>query len=146
MNASRIQTRLRRLTSAPERGAVQVFIIFTVVVLVVVVGLVVDGAGKVSAANNAQHVAASAARAATNAIGAETIAGRALEVDELLAEQVALDYIATAGMTGTATAEGSTITVTTQYVYATRFVSLIGIQSLIVNGEAEASLIDGPTV
>lgn len=127
-----------------ERGSAQVFLVLTVVALVLVVGLVVDGAGKVSAATEAQSVAASAARAATNAVSGETLQGGALGIDAGRAEAAALDYVAAAGMTGTASVSGATITVTTESAYATRFVSLIGITSLTVDGRASASLIDGP--
>ena len=137
--------RVSRLREQPERGSVQLFLILTVVTLVVVVGLVVDGGGKVQLATDAQHVASSAARAATNAISADTVAGHALSVDALLSTQVAEDYIENAGMTGTVSVDGATITVTTEAVYATRFVSLIGISTLTVTGTATASLIDGPT-
>lgn len=137
--------RVSRLRRQPERGSVQLFLILTVVTLVVVVGLVVDGGGKVQLATDAQHVASSAARAATNAISAETVAGHALSIDALLATQVAEDYIENAGMTGTVSVDGATITVTTEAVYGTRFVSLIGIRALSVTGTATASLIDNPT-
>ncbi|KAB1660303.1 hypothetical protein F8O01_02955 [Pseudoclavibacter chungangensis] len=140
-----LMMRVSQLRRQPERGSVQLFLILTVVTLVVVVGLVVDGGGKVQLATDAQHVASSAARAATNAISAETVAGHALSIDALLATQVAEDYIENADMTGTVSVDGATITVTTEAVYATRFVSLIGISTLTVSGTATASLIDGPT-
>ncbi|GGA55320.1 hypothetical protein GCM10011490_01490 [Pseudoclavibacter endophyticus] len=127
-----------------ERGSAQAFLVLTVVTLIVVIGLVVDGAGKVQAATAAQQVAASAARAATNAISGDTVDGASLAVDPHLAEHAALEYLAAAGMTGVAVATGSTITVTTETTYETRFVSIIGIGVLTVTGEAEASLITGP--
>lgn len=127
-----------------DRGSAQIFLILTVVTLIVVIGLVVDGAGKVQLATEAQNVASSAARAATNAISGETIDGQELSIDSLLAEQTAYDYIESAGFSGTVTVSGSTITVTTTGSYATRYVSLIGISTLTVTGTATASLIDGP--
>lgn len=130
--------------AAGERGSSQVFLVLTVVTLIVVIGLVVDGAAKVQASTNAQHIAASAARAATNAVSGATVGGEALAVDPVLAQQVALDYVAAAGMTGTVTVSGTTITVSVEHAVETRFLSLIGISTLRVTGEARANLIDGP--
>lgn len=127
-----------------ERGSSQVFLILTVVTLIVVIGLVVDGGARVQAATHAQHVAASAARAATNAVSGQTVGGDTLAVDPALAQQVAIDYIAEAGMTGTVTASGAEITVSVEHAVDTMFLSLIGITSLRVTGEARAILIDGP--
>lgn len=127
-----------------ERGSSQVFLVLTVVTLIVVIGLVVDGAAKVQAATHAQHIAASAARAATNAVSGQTVGGDALAVDPALAQTVASHYIAEAGMSGTVTVSGRTITVTVEHSVDTLFLSLIGISSLPATGEARAALIDGP--
>lgn len=128
-----------------ERGSTALFLILTVVSLVLVIGLVVDGGGKVQAATNAQQTAASAARAAANSIGAGTMIGQTLAVDSYKAEAAASDYIAASGMEGTVAVDGFTVTVTTSTNYTTRFLSLIGITQLPVDGQATAQLIDGPT-
>lgn len=133
-----------RTPLASERGSSQIFMILTVVALIVVVGLVVDGAGKVQAATSAQHVAASAARAATSAIAADVVESGTVSVDPALAEIAALDHIARSGMTGTVSVMGDAITVTTSTSHSTVFLSLIGITSLPASGEATALLIDGP--
>lgn len=126
-----------------ERGSSNLFLILTVVTLIVLVGLVVDGAGKVQTSAQAQHVAASAARAATGALAAGVIEGEPLAIDAATAEQAALDYVAAAGMTGTAEVSGDTITVSVETSYETLFVSLIGVSSLPAGGTATAQLIDG---
>lgn len=128
-----------------ERGSTALFLILTVVSLVLIIGLVVDGGGKVQAATNAQQTAASAARAAANSIGAGTMVGQSLAVDSYKAEEAASDYIAASGMEGTVAVDGFTVTVTTSTNYTTRFLSLIGITQLPVDGQATAQLIDGPT-
>lgn len=131
----------RRL--AGERGSSNLFLVLTVVTLVVIVGLVVDGAGKVQASAGAQHVAASAARAAISSLAGDTVGGRPIAIDAAAAEQAAIDAVSAAGMSGTATVSGDVITVTASTSYSTLFVSLIGIESLPATGEARAQLIDG---
>lgn len=127
-----------------ERGSSQLFFILTVVTLIVVVGLVVDGAAKVRASTDAQHVAASAARAATAAIAADVVEIGVVSIDPARAEAAALDAVARAGMTGSAVVDGDTITVTTETSVETNFISLIGITSLPATGHATAQLINGP--
>ncbi|MGO2112435.1 MAG: pilus assembly protein TadG-related protein [Pseudoclavibacter sp.] len=127
-----------------ERGSSQVLIILSVVALIVVIGLVVDGAGQVQARTNAQHVAASAARAAVSAIGGDTVDGATLAVDSAAAEFAAREQLEASGLTGTVDVTGAVVTVTVTDVYRTAFLSLIGIESLNVTASASASLIDGP--
>lgn len=107
-------------------------------------GLVVDGAGRVQAANDAQHTAASAARAATNQIHGNVINGGRPELNETSARTAAEHYLNAAGMTGTATIHAGEITVTATNTYETKFLSLIGIQTLTTDGHATARLITGP--
>ncbi|PPF32662.1 pilus assembly protein TadG-related protein [Pseudoclavibacter sp. AY1H1] len=128
-----------------ERGSTALFLVLTVVSLVLIIGLVVDGGGKVQAATNAQQTAASAARAAANSISGTTMVGQTLSVDSYKAQEAASGYIAASGMEGTVAVDGFTVTVTTSTTYATRFLSLIGITHLPVDGQATAQLIDGPT-
>lgn len=133
----------KRRRGRSERGSSNLVVVLTVVSLIVLVGLVVDGAGKVQASAQAQHVAASAARAAVSSLAGETILGAPIAIDADAAEAVALDYVAAAGMRGTASVTGDRITVTASTTAETAFLSLIGIESLPATGEAHATLIDG---
>lgn len=124
-----------------ERGSVSIILIALVVVLVVVVGLVVDSAGKYQTAQAAQMTAASAARAATNALSGQTVKTGDLKLSPREAVTVANSYVQAAGVTGQAYVTGDTITVTVQDDYETIFVSLIGITTLHVTATASAKTI-----
>lgn len=134
----------RKPTSPHERGALSNYVVVIAIALVAVTGLVVDGAGKIQAATDAQHVAASAARAATNQLDGSVIDGGSIRLDPYAARTAAEDYIAAAGMAGTATVRNGEITVTVQATYPTRFLSIIGIDTLTADGYATAQLITGP--
>lgn len=106
-------------------------------VLLLCVGLTTDGGRKTEAARTATSSAQSAARAATNAKATSAIAG---QDDTAAAYQAANQYLAAAGVTGTVTIEGNTITIKTTKTTDTVFLGLIGINQLTAHGEATASL------
>ncbi|MFC5928611.1 hypothetical protein D6T64_21580 [Cryobacterium melibiosiphilum] len=124
-----------------ERGSASIAFVMIVLTLVVVIGLVVDGAGKIQANERAGQVAASAARAATNSVSGETVLSGALALNRDAAQAAALAYVDAAGMTGTVTFDGEIVNVAVATEYATKFVSLIGITSLPGGGQASAQLI-----
>ncbi len=124
-----------------DRGALAVVFIAVVVTLVVVIGLVVDGAGKYQTAEQAQQIASSAARAATNAISGDTVRVGELTLDGTKANQAATAYLNAAGVDGQVTVVGMTVTVNVETSYTTRFLSLIGITELPTSATASAELI-----
>jgi Flp pilus assembly protein TadG len=124
-----------------DTGSASVAFVLIVVTLVVVIGLVVDSAGKYQMAEQAQQVASSAARAATNSISGDTVRVGELTMDPEKAVQAGQAYIAAAGMEGTVTVNGQVVTVEVTTTYSTRFLSLIGITSLPASGQAAAQLI-----
>jgi Flp pilus assembly protein TadG len=136
-------TFLRRRLAAlrGERGSASISFLLVSVTLIVVVGLVVDGAGKIQANERADLVAASAARTATNSIGGDTVRVGALTLDPVKAVAAGEAYLAAAGMAGTVSVTGEVVTVTATTSYSTRFLSLIGIVELPGTGEASARLI-----
>lgn len=125
-----------------ERGSIVPVVVLAVPTLIVLVGLVADGGGQVQTSANAQHIAASAARYATNEIAGEVIAGGNLTINAQAATQAAQHYITTAGLEGTAHVNGGTITVTVTDAYDTKFLNLIGINSLPAEATATAQIID----
>lgn len=137
---NRIRTWIRHFRR-DERGFVSPFLIVVVPSLILIVGIVVDGSGKIQAHDAAQNVATSASRAAANALATQAITNGGLQIDESKAAQVAMDYIYAAGMTGTASVNGDTITVHVETNYATKFVSIIGIDSLPASADATAQLL-----
>lgn len=124
-----------------ERGAVAVVFISIVVVLIVVTGLVVDSAGKYQTAQSAQMLAASAARAGSNSLAASAVIDGSLELNDAQAIATAEEYLSAAGVAGSASVVGDTITVTVADSYQTRFLSIIGINHLDVSATASAQLI-----
>jgi len=133
--------RRRQAALRGDRGSASVSFLLVSVTLIVVIGLVVDGAGKIQANERADLVAASAARTATNSIGGDTVRVGSLTLDAAKATTAGEAYLAAAGMPGTVTVNGEVVTVTVSTTYSTRFLSLIGIVELPGAGEASARLI-----
>jgi len=135
--------RLRGIRSRiqDETGSISAYVLMTVVTLIVVTGLVVDSAGKYQQDARAQQLAGNAARSAVNSLNDDTLIAGALTVTAARAQNAARDYIAAAGVTGTVTVEGQAVTVEVDTTYTTRFLSLIGINTLPGQGSATAQLI-----
>lgn len=139
MNA--IRARIKQLRENREQGSLSVLFLALVVVLVVLVGLVVDSSGKYQTSQEAYMTASSAARAGTNAIGGQAVIDGSLALDTNKARITAQNYLTAAGVTGTVTVIGDTITVTVEDTYTTKFLSLIAINSLPVGATASAQII-----
>jgi Flp pilus assembly protein TadG len=140
-------TGLRR-ARLDDQGGVTVFIAICVVALIGIIGVAVDGGSKMRATERADYVAGEAARAAGQAIDpAEAINGTAIVVDPPDAAAAAQAYLRSAGATGTVSVSdnGKTLTVTVTGTYATKFLSVAGIDSLPVTGHATAILLHGVT-
>ena len=133
----RLRDRLRE-----EEGSLSAFLLVVVVVLVVVIGLVVDSAGKYSADSQAQQIASNAARTAVNYINGETVLVGTTALNSAAAQAAAEEYLAAAGATGTVTVSGQVVSVEVETTYTTKFVSLVGINSLTGTGSASAQLIN----
>ncbi|MGW7362927.1 pilus assembly protein TadG-related protein [Streptomyces sp. NPDC054841] len=131
-----------------DRGGVTVFVAVCVVALIGIIGLAVDGGGKLRATERADYIATEAARAGGQAIDpAQAISGQAITVDPQAAQAAAQAYLGSAGVAGTVavSADGKTLTVTTTDSYATKFLPVVGIGSLSVSGQGTATLLHGVT-
>lgn len=135
-----IRQLLRKLRD-DERGSITPMFVVFVPALVLIIGLVVDGAGKIQANENAQAIAAGASRSAANAVASQIVTNGGVSLDNTRARNAALDYIDAAGMTGIVTVTGTRITVTVETNYSTKFVSIIGITSLPAEATASAEVI-----
>lgn len=133
--------RLRRKLRDDERGSITPFFVVLVPALVLIVGLVVDGAGKIQANENAQAIASGASRAAANAVAAQVVSNGGISLDNNRARTAATDYIEASGMTGTVNVAGNRITVSVETSYSTKFVSIIGIATLPAEATATAEII-----
>lgn len=135
--------RSRRLAGGGERGSISLFAVVVVLGMMIVAGLVVDGGGKLRALQEADAVAAEAARAGGQALDvAEAARGGAIAVDPAAAVAAATAYLSAAGVTGTVTVlDGQRLQVSTSIDYQPVFLSVIGVGTLTANGEAEVRLV-----
>jgi Flp pilus assembly protein TadG len=138
--------RLRRRAARGDRGGIAVFTAIVTVVLLGIIGLVLDGGGKLRATERADTVAMEAARAAGQALDpGAAVTGTAYRVDPQAATAAAYAYLHQAGVSGRASVSGdrTTITVTVTGSYTTKFLPVIGIGSLDVRGHGSAKLLHG---
>jgi Flp pilus assembly protein TadG len=114
------------------------------IALFAMVGMAVDGGGKMRAQIHADNIAAEAARAGGQAIDVpKAVAGTADVVDPTLAVAAAQDYLASAGVKGTVHVlpDQRELTVTVRITYQTKFLNLINIKSWTETGTATAVLV-----
>ncbi|WP_210581982.1 pilus assembly protein TadG-related protein [Streptomyces sp. GESEQ-4] len=140
------QGRGRRRVRFDDRGGITVFVAVCVVALLGIVGVAVDGGGKMRATERADFIAGEAARAGGQAIDpAQAITGEAVVVDPQDAQAAAQEYLRSVDAAGTVTAsaDGKTLTVTVNGSYDTKFLPVIGIGSMPVTGHATATLLHG---
>ncbi|MEU6284938.1 Tad domain-containing protein [Streptomyces sp. NPDC047028] len=141
------QRGLRR-TLRDDRGGVTVFVAVCVIALIGIIGVAVDGGSKMRATERADYIAGEAARAGGQAINpADAISGTAIVVDPQAATAAAKAYLHSAGATGTVSVsgDGKTLTVTVTGTYDTKFLPVVGINSLPVTGRGKAILLHGVT-
>lgn len=124
-----------------DGGMVTVFTALAALALLLMVGLVVDGAGRMRAVGRADRVAAEAARAAVEAADTR---GTTVTLDRAAATAAAQSYLRSAGLSGTVTVTGPrtvrvTVTVPGQYL----ILGVIDADGYQVDGSAEATLTVG---
>lgn len=120
------------------------FLVITVIGLLVLVGLVVDGGARLRAIQHADAVAAEAARAAGQVIDKPAaITGTRPRVDAEAAVAAARRFLARQHLTGTVTvdARAQAVQVVVDSGTDTVFLGLIGITRLPVVGHASVSLV-----
>lgn len=134
----------RRGLRRADRGSVSVFFVVAAIAMIALVGLVVDGGGKIRTLQRANAAAAEAARQGGQAIvGPAAVQGDGVQVDAVAAGAAARAYLAQAGVEGTVTvAQGTRLEVTTDMTYTPVFLSWIG--PMPVKGHATVRLARGP--
>jgi len=133
--------RLRR-----DDGRVSVWVAIAFTAIVVIIGLAVDGSGRIQAMQRADNIAAEAARAGGQAIdGPQAIPGGDKVVDPALAVAAAQAYLDAAGATGdvSVASDRRRITVIVTISYDTKMLNLIGIDRITVTGQSSATLVTG---
>ncbi|AMS04108.1 pilus assembly protein TadE [Acidipropionibacterium acidipropionici] len=127
----------RRPSSERGGGSMSVWVLILIPVLLLVIGLVVDGGRQTAAGAEAQAAAVAAARAGSDAAATDLLAG----ADPAgTAAAAARDYLSAAGVHGSVSATGGTIRVTTTQSRPTLFLSAIGIGQVSGTGQATAQL------
>ncbi|HRK48450.1 MAG TPA: pilus assembly protein TadG-related protein [Nocardioides sp.] len=138
--------RIRSLTtrrSRDERGSISVWFATAALAMIILVGMAVDLGGKVHTQQQARSAAAQAARTGAQEVqGSPAVRGEDLHVDLTAAKTAALDYLRAAGVEGTVrVVDGDTLIVTTTDTYTSKFLGIIGLDTMQVTGEASARLI-----
>ncbi|MFF8264305.1 pilus assembly protein TadG-related protein [Streptomyces virginiae] len=131
-----------------DEGGVAVYTAVCTIALLGIIGLAIDGGGKLRATERADAVAMEAARAAGQAIDpGAAVTGEGIRVDPEAAQAAAHAYLSRAGARGSVglSADGSQLTVTVNGTYATKFLSVVGIGSMSVSGHGSARLLHGVT-
>ena len=140
---------LRRRVAGTDRdaGSVTVFVAVTVLGILILCGLVVDGGAKLRAVQHADRVATEAARAAGQAADPAALAGGEARVDRRAAVDAATAFLSAAGATGSATvsADGTAVEVSVTTTAPTVFLGLMGIPAFTVTGHGRATLVHGVT-
>ncbi|MFE2167819.1 pilus assembly protein TadG-related protein [Streptomyces sp. NPDC059447] len=141
--SARRRERLRR-----DDGGIAVYTAICTIALLGIIGLAIDGGGKLRATERADAVAMEAARAAGQAIDpAAAVTGEGVRADPEAAQAAAYAYLARAGHQGSVTlsADRTQLTVTVNGSYPTKFLSVVGIGSMSVSGHGSARLLHGVT-
>lgn len=144
MTPHRLPDRRQRLEG--DDGSIAVYTAIVTIVLLGIIGLVLDGGGKLCATERADALAAEAARAAGQAIDpAAAITGRAIRVDPQVAAAAALAYLHQAGAAGqvSISPDRTRLQVSVHGVYETKFLPVVGITSMPVTGQGTATLLHG---
>ena len=130
-----------RRSAGADRGSMSLFALITVVALLAVAALVIDGGGKLRARTDAEGVAHEAARAGGQAIDAgKAISGQGVSVDRNAAVAAARAYLSHAGATGSVrvSADGGSLEVTVTETYHPLFLRT---GSWAVTGHGSADLV-----
>jgi len=124
-----------------ERGSISLTLVVMVTVLLVAVGLVVDGGAKLRAVQQATAVAGEAARAATQQVNVARVqtAGTA-RLDAAATRRAARLTLDEAGVEGTVTVAAGQVSVVATVDRPTVFLSLLGVDSVTGSGSATADL------
>lgn len=121
-----------------ERGSATVWMIGVTVSAFSLVALLLDGGAMLRARSDAFAVAGSAARAGAQQLDPDAAVEGLTMLDPIAAERAVRDYLDDAGMTGSATIVGDTVTVTVRSEAELQMLRLVGGDT--VSFEATASV------
>ncbi|BBH67113.1 membrane protein [Actinoplanes sp. OR16] len=128
-----------------DDGRIAIFFAILAPAYLAMIGLVVDGGGKIRALQRADNIAAEAARAAGQAINAgQAIEGGEKVVDLRAARGAAAAYLGRLdGVTGSVTSTGDprSLIVNVQVAWNPVFLGAFGVSGATVTGQATANLV-----
>ena len=137
MNTASLRSRL-------ERGEVSGMVLVVFAAVILVIGLVVDGGVKMTAASEASSLAQQAARAGGQPLDALPADGGTAHLSSSSAAAAAQSYLSQAGATGSVhVIDDSTIEVTVTSREDTTFLGVIGINTVSATRTARVDLIHG---
>lgn len=131
---------IRHLTDPQERerGSFTIFTAVLAATMLLMVGLVYDGATKIRAARDATSVAAESARAGAQELTGVAIQGNPSPIDISRGASAAQSYLSQVGASGTVSINGTDVTVTVTEAWSPQFTGLFG-QDRSVTGTATVS-------
>jgi len=131
---------MKRHVLSCDRGSVSLYAVMATFAAIILLGLVVDGGGRVHAEQHASSVAREAARAAGQEIDEATAMGGAGATVNLAgAQHAAQSYLDAAdGAAGTAQVANGTVEITATATYEPVMLSIIGIGPMTVHADATA--------
>ena len=138
--------RPRRCARRDERGSIAMALVVLMAGFAMMIGLVVDGGGRLQAQERLDAFAQEAARAAGQAINlGAAVSGQRIYVDQGAARQAANTYLATVGLVGQVivSPDGQTITVTITEAYEPTFLGAFGVGPWQLHGTGSATLVAG---
>jgi Flp pilus assembly protein TadG len=126
-----------------DRGSVSAFLACLGVGLFVVVGLVVDGGRALAARRSVIDVAEEAARTGADQLSVDALRRGVYVVDPVSAAQAVEDALLAAGVEGTASVSGDTVTVSVRTAVPTTILGIVGLKAISVSGAATATNLHG---
>ncbi|QFU86723.1 hypothetical protein [Amycolatopsis sp. YIM 10] len=115
------------------------FVLALLIGLLALTGLSLDGGLALASKVRAGGQAESAARAGAQALDLATYrANGAVRLDPGRARELAQQYLASVGATGTVQVAGDTVTVEVTATYRTQLLSLVGIEAIQTHGRGAA--------
>lgn len=125
-----------------EKGSISVAVALGALCMIPVVGVAADFGGQAVSEQRARTVAAEAARAGGQRVQLDALTrGHQAQPDTVLAVGAAHEYLAQAGVSGSVSMAGNTITVNVTGSYDCIFLSILGVASLPVSGTASADVV-----
>lgn len=142
----RLVTRLTWRRRADDHGSLAVALVLLTPALMTLVGLVVDGGAAFTAHQAAEVEAEQAARAGAGMLDPISLRRGVLQLDSAQAVAAAEALTAVAGHPGSATANGTTVTVRVAFDVPTSVLDIVGIDRLHVVASASAANLQGVAV